>query len=212
MVEIPLGPAVGQCCGGHVPLRLHRAGAAEHAELDAAGAAAEAACQRCCCSAPAMSAAPSPRRWRPCRCDCTGSTPGPTSSRPRLRRRRRRSIVTSARWPRSSDAPAGSATFVLTHSHALDFELCSSRPRARRLRLSRPDRLRDQARQFERSFRDLRHPAGADRRHDLPDRRHCAPRQAPGRDRRARRGGAAGHVGSTKRQESRRGAAQERAA
>ena len=42
-VEIPLGPAVGQCCGGHVRIRLRRAGAAERAELEAAGAAAEAA-------------------------------------------------------------------------------------------------------------------------------------------------------------------------
>ena len=42
-VEIPLGPAVGQCCGGHVRIRLRRAGAGELAALEAAEAAAEAA-------------------------------------------------------------------------------------------------------------------------------------------------------------------------
>ncbi len=42
-VELPLGPAVGQCCGGHVRLHLRRAGTAEQIELAAAEAAAEAA-------------------------------------------------------------------------------------------------------------------------------------------------------------------------
>ena len=42
-VELPLGPAVGQCCGGHVRLHLRRAGRAEQIELAAAEAAAEAA-------------------------------------------------------------------------------------------------------------------------------------------------------------------------
>jgi xanthine dehydrogenase accessory factor len=37
-VEMPLGPSVGQCCGGHVTLRLRRAGPAELAELEAAEA------------------------------------------------------------------------------------------------------------------------------------------------------------------------------
>ena len=42
-VELPLGPAVGQCCGGHVDLWLRRAAEAERAELEMAEAAAEAA-------------------------------------------------------------------------------------------------------------------------------------------------------------------------
>lgn len=33
-MELPLGPAIGQCCGGHVRLRLERAGAAVLAELE----------------------------------------------------------------------------------------------------------------------------------------------------------------------------------
>jgi xanthine dehydrogenase accessory protein XdhC len=42
MLEIPLGPASGQCCGGHVTLSLARAGAAELAELQAAAGAERA--------------------------------------------------------------------------------------------------------------------------------------------------------------------------
>ena len=71
------GPAVGQCCGGHVDgSRLRRAGAAELAELRALPRPrpTRGAARRCCCSAPAMSAARWPRRWRRCRCGCAGST------------------------------------------------------------------------------------------------------------------------------------------
>ncbi|MFZ1428168.1 MAG: XdhC family protein, partial [Geminicoccaceae bacterium] len=42
LLELPLGPAVGQCCGGHVTLRLVRAGAADLGALEAAERAAAA--------------------------------------------------------------------------------------------------------------------------------------------------------------------------
>ena len=83
-LEVPLGPAVGQCCGGHVTLSLARAGAAELAELEAAAAAgAGGLAARACCSAPATSARRSPGRSPPCRSGCAGSTAGRTRFRAR---------------------------------------------------------------------------------------------------------------------------------
>ena len=74
-------PAVGQCCGGHVHAAADAGGRAELAALTRRrGRRFGRACRWCCCSAPAMSAARWPRRWRPCRCACAGSTTGPTSS------------------------------------------------------------------------------------------------------------------------------------
>ena len=163
-LEMPLGPAVGQCCGGHVTLAAAPGRrAASWPRLRPTEAAAAAACRRAAV------------RCRPCRpragrgagapaaAAALDRRPRRTSSRPSRRRASRRSSPTG-RWPRSSSAPAGSACFVLTHSHSLDFTPVQRRPGARRLRLSRLDRLADQARQV----RARLSPSSAFRRRGSP--------------------------------------------
>ena len=89
------------------------------------GAASASGCRWCCCSAPATSARRSPARWRRCRCGCAGSTaardefPDPPLAGPE--------VVVTERWLAEVEAaPAGAAYFVMTHSHALDFEICEA--------------------------------------------------------------------------------------
>jgi xanthine dehydrogenase accessory factor len=124
-VELPLGPAVGQCCGGHVTLALRRAGAGELAALEAAEAEAAAALPTVLLfgaghvgRALARALAPLPLnvRWIDGRAHEFPAEPisGPTV------------VVTDRPLAEIERAPAGSACFVLTHSHALDFELCSA--------------------------------------------------------------------------------------
>ena len=123
---MPLGPAVGQCCGGHVTLEL---GAPARPTLDALaaarGAAGGAPAARCCCSAPATSAGRSPGRSHLCRCGCAGSTtapdefPDPPLAGPEV-------VVTERPLAEIRAAPAGAAYFVMTHSHGLDFEICEA--------------------------------------------------------------------------------------
>jgi xanthine dehydrogenase accessory factor len=123
--EMPLGPAVGQCCGGHVRLELVRAGAAE---LDAL-AVEEARAQE---SLPtvllfgaghvgrALARALAPLslrlRWIDGR---AGEFPDPPLAGPEV-------VVTERHLAEIRAAPAGSAYVVMTHSHGLDFTLCEA--------------------------------------------------------------------------------------
>ena len=93
-------------------------------------------------------------------------------------------------------APAGSACFVLTHSHALDFTLCSAV-------LERGDFAylgligsRTKRAKFERGFAELGIPAARVGAAGLPDRRRRVARQAAGGDRRPGRGRAADRAGA----------------
>ncbi|HEX6013337.1 MAG TPA: xanthine dehydrogenase accessory protein XdhC [Geminicoccaceae bacterium] len=123
-VELPLGPAVGQCCGGHVTLALRRAGARELAALEAAEAVAAAlptvllfgAGHVGRALARALAPLPLHVRWIDGRAHEFPAEPiaGPTV------------VVTDRPLAEVDRAPAGSACFVLTHSHALDFELCAA--------------------------------------------------------------------------------------
>ncbi|MFL5332554.1 MAG: xanthine dehydrogenase accessory protein XdhC [Geminicoccaceae bacterium] len=124
-VELPLGPAVGQCCGGHVALRLRRAGATELAELKAAEAAAGAARPLVLlfgaghvgrALASALAPLPLRLRWIDSR---AGEFPGLVSAGVEV-------VVTDRPLAEIAQAPAGSAAFVVTHSHSLDFTLCST--------------------------------------------------------------------------------------
>jgi xanthine dehydrogenase accessory protein XdhC len=125
VAELPLGPSVGQCCGGHVTLALRRAGATELAALETAEAEAAAALPSVLLfgaghvgRALARALAPLPLnvRWIDGRAHEFPAEPiaGPTV------------VVTDRPLAEIERAPAGSACFVLTHSHALDFELCSA--------------------------------------------------------------------------------------
>ena len=124
-VEIPLGPAVGQCCGGHVRIRLRRAGCGELAALEAGEAAAAAALPTVLlfgaghvgrALAAALAPLPLRLRWIDAR---AGEFPVAPPAGVEV-------LVTDRPLAEIAGAAAGSAAFVLTHSHALDFELCAS--------------------------------------------------------------------------------------
>ena len=191
-IDVPLGPAIGQCCGGHVTLRLERADAAVLARIEAEERAASASLPRVLLfgaghvgKAIATALAPLPfdiqwideraEEFRP-RC------PAPTSIRHHQRSAgdRRRSPTRLLLPDPDSPARAG-------------FPNHRSRPPPRRLRLCRPDRLRHQAPPLRAHLhRPWRRPTSAGPV-DLPDRLRFTPRQTPRRDRRSGRGGIAHH-------------------
>lgn len=114
---VPLGPAIGQCCGGHVWLQAVRADAgllqemlaAEQAErplvlLFGAGHVGRALAR-------ALAPLPFRVRWIDERPDQFDVPPGAEGVE----------IVASSAWEQEiASAPAGSACIVLTHSHSLD--------------------------------------------------------------------------------------------
>ncbi len=124
-LEVPLGPAVGQCCGGHVTLSLARAGAAELAELEAAAEAERAGWPLVMlfgaghvgkALARALEPLPLRLRWIDGRPD---AFPSPPPEGPDI-------LVTEKPLSEIRAAPAGAAYFVMTHSHGLDFEVCEA--------------------------------------------------------------------------------------
>lgn len=123
--ELPLGPAVGQCCGGHVTLAVRRADAATLAEIAAEEAAARASLPVVLlfgaghvgrALARALSPLPLRLRWVDPRADEFPAEPLPGVE----------ITVTGRLLDEVAAAPAGAAYFVLTHSHALDFGVCSA--------------------------------------------------------------------------------------
>jgi xanthine dehydrogenase accessory factor len=125
VLELPLGPAVGQCCGGHVTIRLTRATAAALATLDVAEAAAQANLPSVLlfgaghvgrALARALASLPLRLRWCDGRAQEFPDPPVPGAE----------VVVTDRPLALIEAAPAGSACFVLTHSHSLDFTLCSA--------------------------------------------------------------------------------------
>lgn len=124
-VEIPLGPAVGQCCGGFVRIRLRRAGSGELAELGAVEAAAEASLPSVLlfgaghvgrALATALAPLPLRLRWIDAR---AGEFPHPAPAGVEA-------VVTDRPLVEIERVAPGAAVFVLTHSHSLDFTLCSA--------------------------------------------------------------------------------------
>lgn len=121
-LDIPLGPATGQCCGGHVVLRLARATAEIADDLEAREAAARAADPALYLfgaghvgRALAYALAPLPFRirWIDQRAE---EFPAVIPARAEV-------IVTDHPLDRVADASPGSGFLVMTHSHALDFDL-----------------------------------------------------------------------------------------
>ncbi len=73
-----LGPDLGQCCGGRVDFQVEVYDASDLGRSRIArrdGSRRSRAARRCCCSAPAMSAARWRWRWRRCRSRSPGSIP-----------------------------------------------------------------------------------------------------------------------------------------
>ena len=143
-VEIPLGPAVGQCCGGHVRIRLRRAGARELAELEAAEAAAEAALPTVLlfgaghvgrALAAALAPLPLRLRWIDAR---AGEFPAEAPPGVEV-------VVTDRPLAEIEQAAPGGRGLRPDPQPQPRLHAVQRRPRARRLRLSRPDRLGDQA-------------------------------------------------------------------
>jgi xanthine dehydrogenase accessory factor len=153
-MKLPLGPELGQCCGGFVSLRLQRADHALCAELDAIEARDRAKLPLVLLfgaghvgKALARALAPLPLRvrWIDGRAD---AFPDPAIEGPEV-------VVSERLLDEVEAAPAGAAYLVLTHSHALDSMVCAAV-------LQRGDFAylgligsRTKRAQFERAFRDL---------------------------------------------------------
>jgi xanthine dehydrogenase accessory protein XdhC len=156
-MKLPLGPEIGQCCGGFVSLRLQRADQALCAELEAnearereklpmvllfgAGHVGKALAR-------ALAPLPLRVRWIDGRAD---AFPDLAVEGPEV-------VVTERLLEEVEAAPAGAAYLVLTHSHALDSMICAAA-------LQRGDFAylgligsRTKRAQFERGFRDLEIP------------------------------------------------------
>jgi xanthine dehydrogenase accessory factor len=154
VMKLPLGPELGQCCGGFVSLRLQRADAALCAELEAmearergrlplvllfgAGHVGKALAR-------ALAPLPLRLRWIDGRAD---AFPDPAPAGVEV-------VVSEQLLDEVEAAPAGAACLVLTHSHALDSMVCAAA-------LQRGDFAylgligsRTKRAQFERGFRDL---------------------------------------------------------
>jgi xanthine dehydrogenase accessory protein XdhC len=124
-LKLPLGPAVGQCCGGNVTLELRRAGGADVEALAALEArlserlplvllfgAGHVGRALACALAPL----PLRLRWID---DRPQEFPDPPLEGPE--------VVLTGRWLAEVEAaPAGAAYFVMTYSHGLDFEICEA--------------------------------------------------------------------------------------
>ena len=153
-LEMPLGPALGQCCGGHVSLRIERADERVLGEIEAAERAEQAAFPFVLMfgaghvgQALARALAPLPLRlrWLDGREEEFGpAVPDGVEA-----------VVTEAWEGEIARAPAGAACLVLTHSHALDARITAAA-------LERGDFAyvgligsRSKRRRFERAFRDL---------------------------------------------------------
>jgi xanthine dehydrogenase accessory protein XdhC len=124
-LKLPLGPAVGQCCGGNVTLELRRAGGAD---VDALAALEARLAERLPLvllfgaghvgRALARALAPLPLRLRWID-DRPQEFPDPPLEGPE--------VVLTGRWlAEIGAAPSGAAYFVMTYSHGLDFEICEA--------------------------------------------------------------------------------------
>ena len=142
-LDLPLGPHLGQCCGGRVELLLRPAIKGCSMRSHAGRKARRKPRLTCCSSVQAMWASLSRARslrcrlWSPCSTTATAFLRRCRNRRFQAPRRSRESGRASARR-----APPSSS---LTHSHALDYRLADAALRQRRRPLCRHDRLRRQS-------------------------------------------------------------------
>ena len=192
-IDVPLGPAIGQCCGGHVTLRLERADAAVLARIEAEERAASASLPRVLlfgaghvgkAIATALAPLPFDIQWIDERAE---------EFPPQMPGANVHPIVTSAPLDVIAEAPPGSCYLILTHLHALDFQISEAVLRRGDFAYAGLIGSATKRRRFERTFT----AHGGDPRDtgavDLPDRLRFTPRQTPRRDRRSGRGGTAHH-------------------
>ena len=153
VVEIPLGPAIGQCCGGHVRLRIARADATAVAALAGAEAAADAAAPTVLVFGAghvghalirALALLPFRVRWIDDRADAFGAVPAGIAR-----------IVAPDPEAEVAGAPPGAACVVLTHSHALDARITAAALERDDLAYVGLIGSTTKRRRFEHGFRDI---------------------------------------------------------
>lgn len=149
--DVPLGPEIGQCCGGHVTLSAERADARVLAEL----AAEEAALRPTVllfgaghvgrALARALAPLPFRVRWIDERPEEFGPAVGGNVT-----------VVPSANWEVEIEtAPEGAACVVLTHSHALDSLITAAALERDTFAYVGLIGSLTKRRRFERAFRDI---------------------------------------------------------
>jgi xanthine dehydrogenase accessory factor len=125
-IEVPLGPAIGQCCGGHVTLRLERADPAVLARIEAEEQAASSRWPRVLlfgaghvgkAIATALAPLPFDIQWIDERPEEFPQQPPGDNVHP---------IVTNAPLDLIAEAPPGACYLILTHLHALDFKIAEA--------------------------------------------------------------------------------------
>lgn len=155
-LDIPLGPAIGQCCGGRVWLLVERAGSRVLGQLEAAERAPRplvllfGAGHVGRALARALAPLPLAVRWIDARPDAFDRDLAGAVE-----------LVETEAWePILAGAPAGAACIVMTHSHALDALVTAAA-------LERGDFAyvgligsRTKRRRFEHAFRDIGLPEG----------------------------------------------------
>ena len=183
---IALGPSLGQCCGGALDAALHAAGRRRPGR----SGRRQRRGSRCSSTAPAMSAARSPRCW-------------PASAVPRAvdRRTRQRvpgsAVAAAHRAARVEPveaevdaAPPGAFYLVLTHSHDLDLAITPAILRRGDFGFFGLIGSKTKRARFEHRLRERGVADETLRAHGLPDRRARHRRQGARGDR-GRGGGAA---------------------
>jgi xanthine dehydrogenase accessory protein XdhC len=125
LMDLPLGPAIGQCCGGHVGLRLERADAGALARLERLEGAERDGLPAICLfgaghvgKAIAQALAPLPLRltWIDSRAEeFPGTIPEGVVQ-----------AIAADPLPFVAQAEPGTCFLILTHDHALDFALAAA--------------------------------------------------------------------------------------
>ena len=151
---MPLGPEIGQCCGGHVTLSLRRMDPPAVAELAATETAESGSLPSVLLfgaghvgQALASALAPLPLRlsWIDERPEAfPARTPEGV-----------RAVATDHLLDEVAAAPSGASYLVLTHSHALDFMLCEAVLRRGDFAYLGLIGSKTKRRRFERGFREL---------------------------------------------------------
>jgi xanthine dehydrogenase accessory factor len=122
-VDVPLGPAIGQCCGGHVTLRLERADAAVLARIEAEERAASASLPRVLLFGAGHVGKAIATALAPLPFDVQWIDERPEEFPPQMSGANVHRIITSAPLDMVAEAPLGSCYLILTHLHALDFQI-----------------------------------------------------------------------------------------
>ena len=173
--DVPLGPEIGQCCGGHVTLApaarrradLRRARRRSSASESRAAAAAGAAVRRRPCR-PGAGARP----WRRCRCALRWIDGRARRVSRAAARRAPRSCITERCAGRGRGGACGRGLSGPDPQPRARLRDLRGGAAARRLRLSRPDRLAHQARAASSAAcASSASPRRPDRPARLPDRR-----------------------------------------